>query len=297
MGFLLRPMKQNRPLFEVHLAVLLFGLAGLFGKWLTLSPLAIVLGRVVLASLALAAALGFSRQRLWPRRARHLALFAPMGLVLAVHWAAFFKSIQVSTVVVGLLSYSSFPLFTAFLEPLWLKERFERLSILLSLVCLAGVFLIVPRWEISHSVAQGVAWGLLSGLSFSVLAVLNRIMTRTYSSLQTAFQQDFFAGVFLCPLVLWTPPSLTLRDIGLLAVLGILCTAGAHTLFINGMKSLGARAASLISALEPVYGIVLAFLLLKEKPALRTILGGTLILTAVLLVSLRKSAKSESRAN
>lgn len=294
MAFWRGPMKPERALLEVHLAVLLFGLAGLFGKWLALSPPVIVLGRVVLAGLALAAALGFSRQRLWPRRAGHLAVFALMGLVLAVHWATFFKSIQVSTVAVGLLAYSTFPLFTAFLEPLLLGERLEKLSILLSLVCLAGVFLIIPRLDLSNAVVKGLLWGLLSGLSFSVLAVLNRKMTRAYSSLQTAFQQDFFAGVFLCPLVLSAPLALSARDIGLLAVLGIVCTAGAHTLFINGMKSLGARAASLISTLEPVYGIVLAFFLLKESPASRTMLGGVLIMTSVLIVSLGKSSGRES---
>jgi drug/metabolite transporter (DMT)-like permease len=282
-------MNKNKALAEVHLAVLLFGLAGLFGKWLTLFPTAIVLGRVVLASLALAAALGLSRQTFWPRKARDLALFALMGLVLAAHWATFFKSIQVSTVAVGLLAYSTFPFFTAFLEPLWLRERLDNRSVLLSLVCLAGVFLIIPRLEMSNAVMKGVLWGLLSGLSFSVLTILNRKMTRTYSSLQTAFQQDFFAGIFLLPLVLFSPPVLSVRDVLLLAVLGIVCTAGAHTLFIDGLKGIGARAASLISALEPVYGVILAFAFLKEVPAPRTLLGGALILAAVAAVSLPKA--------
>jgi len=282
-------MKREKALAEVHLAVLLFGLAGLFGKWLTLSPPAIVLGRVVLASLTLAVVLGFSRQKFWPRKSRDLALFALMGLVLAAHWATFFKSIQVSTVAVGLLAYSTFPFFTAFLEPLWLRERFDNRSVLLSLVCLAGVFLIIPRLEMSNAVMKGVLWGLLSGLSFSVLTILNRIMTRTYSSLQTAFQQDFFAGIFLWPLVLCSPPALSAGDVGLLAVLGIVCTAGAHTLFIDGLKGIGARAASLISALEPVYGVILAFAFLREVPAPQTLLGGALILAAVAAVSLRKT--------
>jgi drug/metabolite transporter (DMT)-like permease len=281
MGFLRLPMKPNRPLLKVHLAVLLFGLAGLFGKWLAFSPLVIVLGRVVLASLALAAALGFLRQTLWARKVKDLALFAVMGLILAVHWTTFFTSIQVSTVAVGLLAYSTFPFFTAFLEPIWLKERVDKRSVLLSLVCLAGVFLIIPRLELSNAVVKGVLWGLLSGFSFSLLAILNRKMTRTYSSLRVAFHQDFFAMVFLAPFVFHSPPALSGRDI-----LGIVCTAGAHTLFIDGLKGIGARAASLISTLEPVYGVILAFAFLKEVPAVRTLLGGVLILAAVAAISL-----------
>jgi drug/metabolite transporter (DMT)-like permease len=283
-------MKPDRALLEVHFAVLLFGLAGLFGKWLTFSPVAIVLGRVVLASLALAAALGLLRQTLWARRVKDLALFTVMGIILAVHWAAFFKSIQVSTVAVGLLAYSTFPFFTAFLEPIWLKERMDKRSVILSLVCLAGVFLIIPRLELSNSVVKGVLWGLLSGFSFSLLAIFNRKMTRTYTSLRVAFHQDFFAGVFLAPFVLHSPPTLSGRDILLLAVLGIVCTAGAHTLFINAIKGIGARGASLISTLEPVYGILLAYIFLKEVPSPRTLLGGALILAAVSAVSLRRAA-------
>ncbi len=282
-------MKKEKALAEVHLAVLFFGLAGLFGKWLTFSPLAIVLGRVVLASLALAAALGLLRQALWAKRAKDLALFAVMGFILALHWATFFRSIQVSTVAVGLLAYSTFPFFTAFLEPVWLRERLDKRSVLLSLACLAGIFLIIPRLELSNAVMKGVLWGLLSGFSFSLLAIFNRKMTRTYSSLRVAFHQDFFAGVFLAPFVLSSPPALSGRDVLLLAVLGIVCTAGAHTLFIDGMKGIGARAASLISTLEPVYGIFLAFVFLKEVPGPRTLLGGALILAAVSAVSLRRA--------
>jgi len=284
-----RTMKADRALFEVHLAVLFFGLAGLFGKWLSLSPPVIVLGRVVFASAALALVLAVLRQPVFALKVKDMVLFALMGLVLAFHWAAFFKSIQVSTVAVGLLAYSTFPFFTAFLEPLLLGEKMEKRFVLLSLICLAGVSLIIPRFDMSNAVLQGVLWGLLSGLSFSLLAILNRRMTRTYSSLRVAFHQDFFAGIFLLPLALSSAPALARRDVLLLAVLGIVCTAGAHTLFIDGMKGIGARAASLISALEPVYGVILAFAFLKEVPAPRTLLGGALILAAVAAVSMRKA--------
>ena len=116
-------MSHKRSLFEIHLAVLLFGLAGLFGKWLALSPVIIVLGRVFFASVALALLFLFTKQslRIYPRK-NYLLLFL-LGLILSIHWISFFKSIQVSTVAVGLLSYSIFPVFTAFLEPLFFKEK------------------------------------------------------------------------------------------------------------------------------------------------------------------------------
>ncbi|OGD10284.1 MAG: permease [Candidatus Aminicenantes bacterium RBG_13_62_12] len=291
-------MKADRALIEIHLAVLLFGLAGLFGKWLALAPVLIVFGRVTFAGAALAAALGALRRPLFARRFKDQTLFALLGILLAVHWVCFFRSIQVSTVAVGLLSYSTFPLFTAFLEPLLLRERMERRAVLLSLVCLAGVALIIPRFALSDSVLRGTLWGLAAGASFSVLTILNRRMRRDHSSPSIAFQQDFFAALALLPVVCAAPrAAISPRDILLLAALGLVCTAGAHTLFIEGMKSTSARTASLISSLEPVYGIVLAFFFLGEIPSARTLLGGVLILSAVLAVTLSgiKPASSSGR--
>src|SRR5207249_4149971 len=94
--------------------VLLFGFAGLFGKWLDLPPIFIVLGRTIVAAIALAAL----------RVIRHDArpAFDPRlvatGATLALHWVAFFTAIQVASVAIGLLGFASFPLFVLVLE--WL---------------------------------------------------------------------------------------------------------------------------------------------------------------------------------
>ncbi len=281
-------MNKQRSLFEIQIAVLLFGLAGLFGKWLPLPPTLIVLGRVFFASLTLALLLGLTNQhpKISPRT--DVLIFALMGAILALHWVVFFKSIQVSTVAVGLLSTSSFPVFTAFLEPLIFRESLEKINIVFAFVCVGGVFLIVPRFDLSDAVLQGVLWGLAAGLSFSVLTIMNRKFAQKYSSLAVAFFQDFFATLILAPFFFFGRRSaLSARFIVLLIILGVLCTAGSHTLFIHGMKRIKAQTASLISSLEPVYGIVFAFLFLREVPSLRTVVGGAVILGAVIIVSLR----------
>ena len=78
-------------------------------------------------------------------------------------------------------------------------------------------------------------------------------------------------------------------EIILLLVLGVTCTGLAHTLFISSMQRLSAHTASVVAALEPVYGIALAALLLHEIPTWRTLAGGTLIVAAALVAS-RRSA-------
>lgn len=280
-------MAKKQSLLEIHAAVFLFGLAGLFGKWLALSPFIIVLGRVFFASLALSLFFLFSKQSLRVSPTKNYSIFILLGFILAVHWAAFFQSIQISTVAVGLLSYSSFPVFTAFLEPLFFREKIEMPTILFAFLCIAGIFLIIPRFELSNSVYQGVLWGLLAGFTFSILTILNRKLSLRYSSLLITFYQDFFATLFLLPFFFILRPHLGTGDVILLLVLGLFCTALSHSLFIKGMRRIKAQTAAIISSLEPVYGIIMALFLLNEIPTLRTVLGGVVILGTVFAVTLR----------
>jgi drug/metabolite transporter (DMT)-like permease len=278
---------RSRSLAEIHLAVFLFGFPGLFGKWLDLPPVLIVFGRVLLASLTLAAIMALRRTAFRVRPRRDLVLLGLCGLILAAHWTMFFKSVQVSSVAVGLLAYSSFPVFTAFLEPLVLRERWDPASLVYALLCVVGIGLIVPGFDLSNAVVRGVLWGLGAGLSFSVLSILNKTLVARHSSLSVAFFQDLLAGLFLVPAVIRTGLPLSGRDWGLIVVLGVFCTAAAHTLFIEGLKGVGARTASILSSLEPVYGILLALAFLKESPSLRTVSGGAIVLAAALAATVR----------
>ncbi len=274
-------------LLEIHGAVVLFGLAGLFGKWLVLSPLIIVLGRVVFAALVLGLILLLTRSSIRVGRPADRLLFLGLGVLLAVHWTVFFLSVQVSTVAVGLLSYSSFPVFTAFLEPAFFRKRLDSYNVFFAGVCLLGVFLIVPRFSWTDAVFRGVLYGLAAGLTFAVLSILNRLLTARHDSVKIAFWQDSIAALALLPFLFILRPVLTGKDLGLLLFLGVVCTAGAHTLFIDGMRRQTAQTASILSSLEPVYGIALAYLFLREIPAPRTLFGGIVILAAVIVISLR----------
>ncbi|MBD3413787.1 MAG: EamA family transporter [Candidatus Aminicenantes bacterium] len=277
-------MNERGSLLEIHLAVLLFGVAGLFGKWLLISPFVIVLGRVFFASLTLAFILWFSGKTRSLLPGQDTLYFILLGLILSIHWVSFFKSIQISSVAVGLLSFSTYPVFTTFLEPLFTRQRIIKLNVLLSLICFSGVFLIVPRFDLNNSISIGVLWGVFSGLTFSVLTILNRKLTQIHSSLVIAFHQNFYATLFLAPVLLVTSPSLTAKNISLLIALGVICTALSHTLFIKGMTNIKAQTASLIHTLEPVYGIVFAFIFLKEVPSAKTLLGGTVVLFGQILI-------------
>jgi drug/metabolite transporter (DMT)-like permease len=271
----------------LHGAVLLFGVAGLFGKWVAAPALVIVFGRVLVATLAFGVLLRLRPlRRVRPTGRQRLGLWA-CGALLAFHWVTFFHAIQVSTVAVGLLAYSTAPVFVVLLEPLWFRERGSARALACALLCVGGVALIVPRWAPGSALFQGVLWGVLSGLGFAVLSLCNRALVRVHGAIRVALHQDAAAMVLLAPLLpfVWVP--LGLREVALLVALGVFCTALAHALFIQAMALLAARVAAIAGTLEPVYGIALAWLLLGEVPAARTLAGGALILAAVLWASLR----------
>jgi drug/metabolite transporter (DMT)-like permease len=279
------PNNRLGALFVVNSAVMLFGLAGVLGKLTALPATIIVFGRVVVAGVTLgviALRLGVG---LRPRSARGMLVLSGQGAVLAVHWVAFFQAINVSSVAIGLLSFSSFPLFTAALEPVVLRQRLRLAELVGALLVLPGIYLLVPSISLSDTTTQGVLWGVFAGATFALLSVGNRWLGRSYGSVTISLYQEAVAALVLLPVVLSTPLSapLTLSQAALLITLGLACTALAHTLFIAGMRSVTAQLASLFACLEPVWGILFALALLGEVPTLRTLMGGAIILAATLV--------------
>lgn len=284
--------KLPRGFPALHGAVALFGLAALFAKWVPAHPAVIVFARVTVATAAFLCVMRwFPAPGLpgsMPLSMRGRLLLASCGGLLAFHWFAFFHSIQISTVAIGLLSYSTAPVFAALMEPLWFRERFSWPALGAALVTVAGVALIVPRWSPGDPRAMGVFWGIMAGFSFAALSLANRYLVRRHASLRIAFYQDAGAMILLAPLAIFFWRPLAWHEIGLLAALGLFCTALAHTLFIQALRTVTARVAAIASALEPVYGITLAWMLLGERPDARTFAGGGIILAAVVWASLPK---------
>jgi drug/metabolite transporter (DMT)-like permease len=291
-------MTQKRHgLVEIHLAVLLFGLAGLFGKLLSLPPFVIVLGRTLFASLTLSAALFFSKTQIRPKSKQDLVVLIFLGIILAIHWTTFFHAIQISTVAVGLLTFSTFPIFVTFMEPYFFKEKLRRFDILTAGSVVLGLILVIPSLDFRNNITQGAFWGTVSGFTFAVLSILNRKYVGTYPPILIVCYQNWMATLTLLPILFFKDISIQPMDFLLLAVLGIFCTAFAHVLFIKSLVHIKTQLASITACLEPVYGILFAFALLGEIPALRTILGGGIILGTIVVASMNRHANGTKAAS
>lgn len=276
---------KKRAIVSVNLAVFLFGTAGLFAKWISLPAIGITFGRVFFSSLSLLVFILCTRQPLRVRR-RHAFLLVLAGGLLAVHWWLFLLSIQLSTVAVGTITFSAFPLFVTFLEPLAFHEKLRAGRVVSALLILLGVLLTVPQFTLENHISLGIAVGLISALAYSILTLLNRYFMQYYSGTVTALYEQGSAALLLLPSLFWIPFSPTVSDWAMLAFLGIMTTALAHTLFISSLKVLPAQVTGVVSSMESVYGILLALLVLGETPTLHELAGAAVIIIVVIVSQL-----------
>lgn len=281
-------MNRNQALLAVHIGAFLFGLTGIFGKLTHASPWIITGGRALFAVLALLLIAALMKKRSTSRPApRQIILLAAGGLLLAGHWVTFFHAVHISGVAIATLGFASFPAFTLLLEGLLFRERLSlREFITVGLVCL-GLILVTPAFEWANQMTQGLGWAVLSGLLFALLSLLNRASTRGVDSVQAALWQNLTILLCLLPFIAPALPTLRSGDWLWIALLGILCTGLAHSLFVASLKVLNARSIAVVFALEPVYGIAIAWLIFDEQPGFRTFLGGALIILAIVLSSRR----------
>ncbi len=212
---------------------------------------------------------------------RETCFLLSTGVLLAIHWWSFFYSIKVSTVAIGLLTFASYPVFVTFCEPLIFKEKLRLFDVATAFSIGIGLVIVIPAYEFSNQVTQGVIWGIVSGFTFALLSLANRKLTATRQPMVVTFYQNLFAFPAFLPFAWVSDFQFTLLDFILLPILGILCTAIAFSLFVTSLSLIKARLVSVITGLEPVYGILFAFLILKEIPSIRTIIGGIIILGTI----------------
>jgi drug/metabolite transporter (DMT)-like permease len=262
-------------------------MTGLFAKLIPLPTIIIIFCRVVVASVFLRGLLFALKKSIKLESKKDFYYLAFCSLILAIHWISFIQSIKVSTVAVGLLTFSTFPIFTTLIEPFFFKEKLEMKNIILTLITFTGVALVVPEFDINNNLTQGALWGTCSGLTFALISILNRKMVKKYNSFVMSFYLDSIMIIILLPSLFLIKYNITLNDVLLLILMGIVFTAMAHSIFINGLKTITAHTASIITCLEPLYGIIFAVLLIKEIPSVKEVAGGIIILGATFYATIK----------
>ena len=159
------------------------GFVGLFAKLVDLPAVIIVLGRVFFSSIFLWIFLRLKKQKIRLEEKSDYLWMVGAGAVLAIHWSSYMQSIQSSTVAVGTLTVSTFPVFVIFLEPYLFHEKLKKSDVFCTLMMLVGVFFIVPAFQMDNQITQGVLWGLLSAFTYAILSLMNRRFSSRSTSL------------------------------------------------------------------------------------------------------------------
>ncbi|MCA5006456.1 DMT family transporter [Sphingobacterium bovistauri] len=275
---------RHRNLFILHFTVLIWGFTGVLGSLISTPALQLVWYRVLIAALTL---IGYHfimrKEMLVPTK--DILKFMGVGLLVGLHWVLFFQAIKVSTVSVTLVTLSSLTLFTSILEPLFYRRKMSIGDILVGVVIIFGIYLIF-KFEFKYWL--GISLGLGAALCASVFSILNgQMVQKTSPSIITQYEMiGAFIGVSL--VLLFTGQFdenmlLSSSDFFYLFVLGSICTALAYVLGVAVMKELSAFTVALVTNLEPVYGIVLAFFFIgsTEKMSVGFYAGAIIILGAV----------------
>ena len=285
---------RTKSLLEIHMAVLLFGMTGLFGKFLTIPAQYIVLGRVFFACIAVGLYLKLRKISFKMSSRRDYATAIAIGTLLAFHWTAFYKSVQVSTVAIALLTFSAYPIFVTFFEPALFREKLKKTDVIAAFIMFIGVIFIVPEFDLSNNLTIGTLWGMAGCMSFAVMSLLNRMLASKYNGGVINFYEQSTATIVLLPMLLFYRPEMSAADWGLVIILGVFLTGLAHSLFIGGMKNVRAQTAGIIASLESVYGIVFAAIIIGEIPSLRELIGGVIILGTAFISTLKSSQETSS---
>ncbi len=286
-------MSRRLGLLELHVAVLLFGLAGVVGKAISAGALAIVLGRSAIAAVILGAGLALWGGGLKLPKGDRAGLLGT-GFLLAAHWLAFFHAIALSSVAIGVVGFATFPLFVSLMSPMLGGPRPRWIDGLTALAVLLGLTLVAsPSNTASHGGALALA--VFSGWLFAGLTLLNRRLVLRQPFLLVSFYQHAGAAVVLVPVAVIAGATVQGQDYWLIAVLGIVCTAFAQTLFVKSLAKIEAPLASVVTGLEPIYAIALAAWLINEIPSTLTLLGAALVVAAVFIASLARPASPARR--
>lgn len=269
------------------LATLFISTSGVLGKYIAMPSEVIIWFRSAFAMVVLYAFCRFRKIDLKIQSKKHVLPFIIGGVFMAAHWITYFYALKLSNVAIGMLSLYTFPVMIAFLEPLFLKIKFNPIHIVLGLIVLLGLYILAPEFDIKNTQVQGVLFGLFSALCYSIRILILKQYVQQYNGVMLMFYQTIIITVLLVPVLFFMDISGFREQLPYLLLLGLLTTAIGHSLMVHSLQFFSASTASIISSIQPIFGILLAFVFLNEIPTWNTYIGGSLILTTVIIESIR----------
>ncbi|MEO6950149.1 MAG: DMT family transporter [Ginsengibacter sp.] len=283
---------MKKAFLQLHLAILLAGFTAILGKLIELNEGYLTLYRMVISAVTLGVILIIRKAFIKIPLKRILQMLG-VGCIVALHWVSFYGSIKYSNVSVSVTCLSAIGFFTSIFEPIIMRRRFDIGEMLLGLLAIAGIYLIFnfyPEFKL------GIIFGIISAMLACLFPIFNKSFLKTVKPVMVTFY-EMSGGVLALFIILpiyfgFFPASYfipTTSDFLWLLVLSWACTVFAFILSLNALQHLSAFTTNLSYNFEPIYSIILAFIIFKENQFLGSgfYVGFTLILLAVSLQMLR----------
>lgn len=301
---------MKRAFAQINIAVLLWGFTGILGKAISLSAPALVWYRMSLATVILFLIISFRREWI-PIAKRDILKLIGIGILFAIHWVAFYASVKLANASIAMVCLATASVFTAVLDPVLNKRKFNKIELSLSFIAVLGVVFIYVLQ--SHNTAPehqmvdfklGLILGIAASVISAIFTVLNKPLADKYAARPLVFCEMTSGLVFLsllAPFYIMKFPTEVLIPVGWdylwIFLLAYCCTVWAQSLAMAALKNLSPFTVTLSVNLEPVYGIILAFLIFKENAQLGYgfYIGMSLIFISLMLqigLTIKKSRKN-----
>lgn len=292
---------MKKAFIQLHIAVFLAGFTAVLGRLITLNEGLLVWYRLLITVLVLALML-YVKKEFKKIGTKDIFRMAGVGGIIAFHWVTFYGSIKYGNISVALVCLSAAGFFSALIEPVLFKKKIVLAEVLLGLLAIAGIYIIFdfhPKFKL------GIAYGILAALGAAVFPMLNKQLIKEFSPRTLTFY-ELFGGFIILSLLLpfylkFTPNSYfipTSTDFGWLIILAVICTVLCFDLQLKALRKISAFTSNLMYNLEPLYGIILAFIFFGEGKSFHKefYIGVALILLAIVLQMFRllKQAKIKS---
>jgi drug/metabolite transporter (DMT)-like permease len=269
------------------LATLFISTSGVLGKYIAMPAEVIVWFRSIFATIFIYIFCRFTKVDLKVKTKKDWIPFILSAIFMAAHWITYFYALKISNVALGMLSLYTFPVITAFLEPLFVKTKFNPIHILLGGLVLIGLYILAPEFTLESAELKGVLFGLFSALCYSLRILILKQHVATYNGSMLMFYQTLIITILLVPVIFFMDISGFESQFPYLILIALLTTAIGHTMMVHSLKYFSAATASIISSIQPIFGIIIAFIFVNEIPNFNTYVGGSLILLTVVIESVR----------
>jgi drug/metabolite transporter (DMT)-like permease len=271
--------------FWLNLSFLFISTSGALGKWIDLPPEQIIFWRSLFSIPFLLLFLWTTKQSIKISFQWNASTLLA-GVLMGTHWVTYFYALQWSNVAVGMLSLFTFPVITAFLEPLFFNTRFNKKHIFLGGLTLLGIYFLVPSFDLAKTHGPAIALGVFSALCYAIRNILLKKARTSGNGSQQMLAQVVIIALCFVPFISQETVSMNQDFWPALVFLALFTTVIGHSMFLFSLTRFSVTSASIAASVQPLYGILIAYFFLNEIPHWGTYIGGALIVFAVLVEGL-----------